>query len=308
LVLWPALAGAQASKAGTVTALQGQATVARATLATPVALRFPDDVFVRDRIETGERSVARVLLGGKAIVTIRELSVFTVTEEPGRAVVELTKGKLALGVAKKLMQPGESVEIRGPNVAAAVRGSYLTFAVGTVGGTPSSTVAVLEESQCIPVWVLDDPTRTVCLSANETVEGVGSNLGLPRSLTAEEARREAQAGEAPRPDALDVLPPGLAPPLRREVLQLATVPFTLSGVRPPLFTPPQRPPVSPVTLNLQNSGPTLTGVPTALPPSVGPPPAPPAPPAPRVAAPPPPPTQSPPNLPDPLPQRPARRR
>ena len=242
-LLWPTLAPAQAPKAGTVTALEGRATVARVALPTPAALRFQDDVFVRDRIETSERSVARVLLGGKAIVTIRELSVFTVTEEPGRAVVELTKGKLALGVARKLLQPGESVEIRGPNVAAAVRGSYLTFAVGTLGDPASSVVSVLEESQCIPVWVLNDPTRTACLNANEAVDALGSALAL-RRLSAEEARREAETGEAPRPDALQMLPPGLAPGMRREVLQLAT--FTPQIGRPPLFPPPPaRPPCPP---------------------------------------------------------------
>jgi hypothetical protein len=301
LVLWPALAGAQAPKAGTVTALQGQATVARATLPTPGQLRFQDDVFVRDRIETSERSVARVLLGGKAIVTIRELSVFTITEEPGRAVVDLSKGKLALGVARKLLQPGESVEIRGPNVAAAVRGSYLTFAVGTLGQPASSVVTVLEASQCVPVWVLDDPTRSACLNANEAVDALGSSLASPRRLTAEEARREAQTGEAPRPDALQLLPPALAAPIRREILQVATLPFTLPSGRPPLFTPPPRPPVSPTTLGLQNSA---TG--QVLPPPPAPPPSPSAPP--RVAAPPPPPPKSPPKLPDPIPERPAGRR
>jgi hypothetical protein len=302
-ILWPTLAAGQAPKAGTVTALQGQATVARATLPTPAPLRFQDDVFVRDRIETSEKSVARVLLGGKAIVTIRELSVFTITEEPGRAVVELTKGKLALGVARKLLKPGESVEIRGPNVAAAVRGSYLTFAAGTLGDPASSVVTVLEESQCIPVWLLDDPTRTVCLNANEAVDAVGRSLGLPRRMTAEEARREAQAGEAPRPDALELLPPGLAPPMRREVLQLASFPYTPPS-RPPIYSVPKPQPPNPATLNLQNSGPTLSGQSTA-PPS----PPPPSPPAPRVAtSPPPEPKKGPDKLPDPIPLRPAGRR
>ena len=297
LVLWPALAGAQAPKAGTVTALQGQATVARATLPTPALLQFQDDVFVRDRIETGEKSVARVLLGGKAIVTIRELSVFTITEEPGRAVVEISKGKLALGVARKLLQPGESVEIRGPNVAAAVRGSYVTFAVGTLGSPASSVVAVLEESQCIPVWVLDDPTRSACLNANEAVDALGSTLQLPRRLTAEEARREALTGAAPRPDVLQIPPPSLGPSTRREVLQLVTVPFKPSGGGSPLFTPPSLPQPSPSNISIQN---TATG---QLPP-----PPPPPPPSPKIASPPKPPANSPDKLPDPIPLRPAVRR
>jgi hypothetical protein len=107
--LGPALALAQQPKAGVVTTVHGQAMVARAVLPQPAPLKFKDDVFLRDRIETRENAIVRVLLGGKALVTIRELSVVTIAEEPGRAVVDLQAGKIALGVAKRLLKPGESV-------------------------------------------------------------------------------------------------------------------------------------------------------------------------------------------------------
>ncbi|MFI5377325.1 MAG: FecR domain-containing protein, partial [Candidatus Rokuibacteriota bacterium] len=129
----PVPAAAQTSDAvGVVTTLDGRATVARPALTSPLALKFKDDVFGRDRISTQENSLIRVLLGGKAILTVRELSQVTISEEPGRAVVTLPSGKVVLAVAKQRMRPGESVEIRTPNAVAAVRGSILAVAYDAV--------------------------------------------------------------------------------------------------------------------------------------------------------------------------------
>lgn len=50
---------------GVVTTLDGRANVARPTLTTPLALKFKDDVFGRDKISTQENSLVRVLLSGK---------------------------------------------------------------------------------------------------------------------------------------------------------------------------------------------------------------------------------------------------
>ena len=63
LAAWGQAGGDAGRNVGVVTTLAGQATVARAALASPVPLRFKDDVFLRDRIATAERSVVRVLLG-----------------------------------------------------------------------------------------------------------------------------------------------------------------------------------------------------------------------------------------------------
>jgi len=127
--LWPAFALAQQSPAGVVTTLHGLATVARTAVPQEVPLKFKDDVFYKDRISTKESSIVRVLLGGKALVTVRELSVLTITEEPGRATVDVESGKIALAVARKLMRPGEVIEIRTPNAVAAVRGTVVIVEV-----------------------------------------------------------------------------------------------------------------------------------------------------------------------------------
>ena len=144
LALCPLAARAQSGSdagrnVGVVTTLAGQVTVARATLPNPVPLRFKDDVFLRDHSATAERSVVRVLLGGKALVTVRELSALTITEDTGRSTVDLTAGKIAMGVLRQRMRPGEVIEIRTPNAIAAIRGTVLVVElIPEPGGTPGA--------------------------------------------------------------------------------------------------------------------------------------------------------------------------
>ena len=66
LLLLPAAASAQQAPApiGTVTALQGQATVGRPALPQPTPLKFREDVFFRDQITTQAQATVRLLLGG----------------------------------------------------------------------------------------------------------------------------------------------------------------------------------------------------------------------------------------------------
>ena len=151
LVACPALAWAQSSggtsrNVGVVTTLAGHATVARAALPSPQPLRFKDDVFLRDRITTAERSIVRVLLGGKALITVRELSALTITEDAGRSTIDLSSGKVAMGVLRQRMRPGEVIEIRTPNAIAAIRGTVLVVELipepGGSSGAPRYTTKV----------------------------------------------------------------------------------------------------------------------------------------------------------------------
>jgi len=103
----PSPAFAQATKAGVVTALEGHVTVTRVTLA-PQPLKFKDDLFVDDKVTTGDQSIARMLLGGKAVVTVHERSTLTITEVPGKATIDLQAGKIALVVAKDKMRASPS--------------------------------------------------------------------------------------------------------------------------------------------------------------------------------------------------------
>jgi hypothetical protein len=147
LAAWPASVPAQSGGepgrgVGVVTTLNGTATVARASLPSPRALHFKDDVFVRDQIATAEKSIVRVLLGGKALITVRELSSLTIKEEAGRSAVDLASGKVAMGVARQRMRPGEVIEIRTPNAIVAVRGTVLVVELIPAPGGSSYTTKV----------------------------------------------------------------------------------------------------------------------------------------------------------------------
>lgn len=144
--LGPWAEAAEPGAVGVVTTLQGRASVAHAARPEPVRLSFKDDVFPRDRISTGEGALVRVLLGGHAVVTVRELSVLTISEQAGRAVVALQSGAVAASVANERMRPGESIEIRTPNAIAAVRGTVLVVEAGEApgaAGLPFSRIHVI---------------------------------------------------------------------------------------------------------------------------------------------------------------------
>src|SRR5437660_374496 len=133
LLVVPAVTWAQApAPAGVVTTLEGNVTATRAT-ASPQPLRFKDNVFVQDKIATAEQSLARMLLGGKAVVTVRERSVLTITEVPGRSTIDIDSGKFALAVAREKMAPGEEIQIRTPNAVAGVRGTVVVTEVERQG-------------------------------------------------------------------------------------------------------------------------------------------------------------------------------
>ncbi len=185
---------AQTQPVGVVTTLTGHADVTRATLNQPLVLKFKDDVFERDRIATAEKSIVRVLLGGKAIVTVRELSVLTITEEPNRATIDLTSGKIAVAVAKQRMRPGESLDVRTPNAVAAVRGTVFAVEVQQVGtsqaggsGPGGSTTTIIDVK---PPLNPGDPPSLVQVTAGgqsrdvpggSGIEAVGNTLGQVRA-------------------------------------------------------------------------------------------------------------------------------
>jgi hypothetical protein len=127
---WPTLVFGQApSKAGVVTTLEGRASATRVVLPNPVALHFKDDVFLNDEITTAEKSLARILLGGKAVVTVRERSSLTITEVPGLSTIDIASGKIAMAVARERLRPGEQIQIRTPNAITGIRGTALIVEV-----------------------------------------------------------------------------------------------------------------------------------------------------------------------------------
>jgi FecR-like protein len=185
----PAVAAAQAEEsAGIVTTVNGDATLIRAVAAArPVSLQMRDEIFVRDRIHTQQHSLVRVLLGGKALITVRELSVLTVTEEAGRVTVDLQSGKIGVAVVKGRMRPGEVIEIRSPNATAAVRGTVFVVEVDPIKAgeaTPVTTTHIHLFHGALDVSAHLDPSKaTVRLAELQSVVVTGNALGSVRPLS-----------------------------------------------------------------------------------------------------------------------------
>jgi hypothetical protein len=204
LVLLPAPVLAQATRAGIVTALQGHATVAHLASKQPAPLKFRDDVFLNDRITTGDRSLARVLLGGRATVTVRERSILAITAAPGTATLDLPHGKLALAVARDAMKPGESIEIRTPNIVVAIRGTVVVAEVSpgrATDGTLDVTVFTVLRGT-VEVLQLDAVSRRplgppLTLGALQSITVTGSAPPQLRTITPEAAQKIANDYRTP---------------------------------------------------------------------------------------------------------------
>ena len=124
-------------RVGVVTTVIGPVTVTRASLPEE-PLKFKDDIFLRDRVTTGDNAMTRILMGGKVVVTARERSTLTITEVPGLSTIDLAGGRIAVAVDKTRMKPGERVDVRTPSAIAGVRGTVLI--VETQQNTSSVTV------------------------------------------------------------------------------------------------------------------------------------------------------------------------
>lgn len=175
---------------GVVTTLVGEATVTRAALAQDQALKKRDDVYPQDRISTKERSLVHVLMGGKALLTVRELSVLTVTEEAGRATVNLQSGKVGLAVVRERMQPGEVIEVHTPHAVAAVRGTVLVVEIvpGAAGGGQADAVGTSTNVHLLhgklDVSLRSNPTAApIRLESLQSVSVSSHALGAVRPLS-----------------------------------------------------------------------------------------------------------------------------
>ena len=172
-------------RAGVVTTLEGKVTVVRASAAEPSPLKFRDAVFVRDRIATDKDSFARVLLGGRAVVTIREYSTVTITEVPGVATVDVASGRVAVAVARERMRPGDLIEVRTPNAVAGIRGTVI---VAEVFDSRHSVITVLKG--VIDVTRLDAGRLvgpSTILNALQQVT-IGGAVSSPQPVSSDTAR------------------------------------------------------------------------------------------------------------------------
>jgi hypothetical protein len=205
VLVWPLATAAASPGAGIVTGVSGRVMVSRTT-SPPLPLHFKDEIFLKDRITTAERSLARLLLGKKALVTVRELSELEIRDEAGRSTVDLDSGKIAIGVARQRMRSGDVVEVRTQNAVAAIRGTVVVAEnIPVRSGTPPvSRLHVL--SGYIDVTPRNNPAaRPVRLVAPASVTVTGDSVGLPIRLD-DAARQELLSDLHPLlPQHLDTL-------------------------------------------------------------------------------------------------------
>ncbi len=209
IILAPVVSWAQAApELGVVTTLQGQASVARASASGTLPLKFKDAVFDRDRIQTGEEAIVKVLMGGKAIVTVRELSVLTITEELGKTTINLSSGKIAVGVAKQRMKPGERLEVHTPNAVAAVRGTVFVVEVSrqgaqSAGGPLGAHTQVTCVNGVVDVAPRANLAQTTQLTAARSIGLLGPIVGPTQTFNVQQLGRLVSSFTAPLPATVD---------------------------------------------------------------------------------------------------------
>jgi hypothetical protein len=199
----PALAGAQAEPQpaakpiGAIAALIGSGTITRAAETEPAPVAVRDPVLMRDKIQTAESSVIRVIMGGRITITIRERSIVTITDDPMRPRVDLESGRLAFKVHEGGLTAGQVGELRTPNAVTAIRGSLV---VAHVNGSDSD-VTVLEAHLPITIAPRDNPTQTTHLPIGHTVRVSGPRhaprIGAVKAAAKEHLERAAELAEVP---------------------------------------------------------------------------------------------------------------
>jgi hypothetical protein len=225
--LFTGVAAAETSKAaGQVTAVAGPVTVARADV-TPHQLKFRDHLYWRDVVEARKEGIARVLLGGKATVTVRELTRLELREEQRaegvRYVADLVSGRIRASVARMLMQPGEQMEVWTFNTVASVRGT--DFIVETVERPVQTAAFGLLGVREVAYGVGDSAagsheTVVVTLSGLVDVSNPLAGTGRMQQVAAYEAVRVSGRQDPVRfqlsANALKVYLRGLTPPRPQE--------------------------------------------------------------------------------------------
>ena len=148
--LFPAFALAQ-RVVGEITLIDGRATVTRVAQPSSAALQFRDNLHLGDRITLAEHSRVKILLFGKSVLTMQELSTLTITEEVLRPTLFLDRGKIDYAVPRDRMQPSEVHEIRTPNAFARVHGTVMTVEVERRSAEMDSAPIVIVTNICTRV-------------------------------------------------------------------------------------------------------------------------------------------------------------
>lgn len=197
LLLVPTAALAQAATPGIVTAVQGVVTAKRRALPHPVLLKSNDHVFLQDTITTGDKSRARLLVGGRVLVIVHERSELTITGLPDGPSIDLATGKLGIALAGDRVPPGTEIEIGTPNAIARLSDASVIGEVSHPGAQAATTFYVLRGS--ITARPSDPATRQplgtpIQVERLHAYSRVGASAPQVKSVTVEEAERIISGG------------------------------------------------------------------------------------------------------------------
>jgi hypothetical protein len=122
---------------GIVTGIRGEATVRHESKPQPQAVKFKDEVFWLDTLNTGTQSGLRLLILEKSVITLKEHSQLQLREEAATAtqpkkksVINLLSGAARAVVEKDALKDTD-YEIRTSRAIAGIRGSDVVGVVGT---------------------------------------------------------------------------------------------------------------------------------------------------------------------------------
>jgi hypothetical protein len=123
----PVLAGERLAAAPVMVAL------ATSTPADPAPYRT--QMSLTDRVKTGDRSFARLLLGGRVMILAREGTSLRITEVPGAITVEVEAGRIAVTVDRENLHPEDLIEVRTPHAVVSVPADTLVVEVAAAAST-----------------------------------------------------------------------------------------------------------------------------------------------------------------------------
>jgi hypothetical protein len=156
--------------------------VALATATPSDPLPFRSQMFLTDRVKTGDRNFARLLLGGRVMVLAREGSTLNITEVPGATTIEVEHGRIAITVDRENLHPEDLVEVRTPHAVVSVAADTLVVDVEDAASTFSVLGPRVEVFQLDPATgtALEPPTsveaeQVVTVAAPKTPADVVAN-------------------------------------------------------------------------------------------------------------------------------------
>ena len=116
---------------GTFATVEGAVTISRDTITEPRAVKYQDDIILRDVIQTQRHAYAKALFEDDSLLSVPEQSRIEISEyvyDPAHGVrstiVQLTEGAVRALVGRIFRGTGSRFEVHTANAVAAARGTY----------------------------------------------------------------------------------------------------------------------------------------------------------------------------------------